>query len=989
MNTEQFLAAILPSQGVYISAEVNANGAWIHRLHYTTSTMATAIQSLDSRGATVYHACASYNPPETNKVARTAANAAFVRSQWLDIDCGPSKEYADQREALAALAAFCDAVSLPRPLVVSSGRGIHAYWTFTEDVPASVAVRVSQGFRTLMQQHGLKADNSRTCDLASVLRPVGSTWRKEAPGVTVRALNSPTPMPFLDFARRVSSELKQVTPVSPQLPPPAAPVPGVANAFAAFVPDFPPSSAPLISTRCPALAAMVNNPAAVQEPAWRAMLGLVKHTIEGAQQAHAWSQGHPGYTFAETQDKIDRWQVGPPKCEQFALHCGECSGCNYRAKQSSPIHLGYEIPAATDPQAMSDAVFKISTPLTAAQFSQTDYAFKMPGHLPFLNDQVNGQYRWNGRFLTRTMKDADGNPEIVPFATSYFYPYGRTREEDGTSSVLLCAMVRPATATTPAEWRTFTIPSTKLADAQSTATALAAYEVFSTGKNGKFLMSEYIKDVIEPLKLSGLETVTHRTFGWAPDGFVIGKHMVTNRGDVPVLLGSSVSSELSCDFGVRGTAQEWAQQINDIYNVPGAEPYQFMICAAFGAPLIELMGFSMWHGVPIAITGKSGLGKTTTAQVACSLFGDPSKMLMTANAEGATLNGLMQRTAVMRNLPFVMDEMTGRSVDEIKSMLYGLSNGVPKVRVRTDGTPIDTGATWNTVAFITGNINITELLAQLDPRSSEATQLRCFEILLPDGFNDKVFAGMDAKAKIENLLHTQYGAAGREYLRYLNSHRDEIRDKFVKLRQQLGSSTDLTRERFFYDLIATSILGGAIARKLGLLQFDLGRVAEWAKKHTESLRGVRYSTARTAADCLHDFVTSLHGRVVTTRHYPDGRTKQHAGLIEMPLDPIRGEPAARMALDDRRFIVTAKAFIDWCTENKLSAATMREEFDKNGYFVRRNNMIDPATVQAIFKATTIPGSKVRVYELDFNRVGAIAVPAVSPVANPVAGAGTP
>ena len=63
----------------------------------------------------------------------------------MDLDCGEGKAtpdektgipegYASQEDASIALFNFCELVELPRPALVNSGNGLHAYWGFTEEV---------------------------------------------------------------------------------------------------------------------------------------------------------------------------------------------------------------------------------------------------------------------------------------------------------------------------------------------------------------------------------------------------------------------------------------------------------------------------------------------------------------------------------------------------------------------------------------------------------------------------------------------------------------------------------------------------------------------------------------------------------------------------------------------------------------------------------------------------------------------------------------
>ena len=59
---------------------------------------------------------------------RKVDNVSHLGSLFLDLDCGPMKEYATQAEAFTSLKNFCKTLKLPKPLIINSGRGVHVYW---------------------------------------------------------------------------------------------------------------------------------------------------------------------------------------------------------------------------------------------------------------------------------------------------------------------------------------------------------------------------------------------------------------------------------------------------------------------------------------------------------------------------------------------------------------------------------------------------------------------------------------------------------------------------------------------------------------------------------------------------------------------------------------------------------------------------------------------------------------------------------------------
>src|SRR5262249_27850231 len=145
------------------------------------------IKAADTEGHTAYHACAAYKvarydqrstPPAQRRYGRTKQNARCAKAFWLDIDAGPGKPYSDSKTAAGAVAEFCEATGLPRPLIVLSGLGIHAYWPLVQTLDRETWENYARGLKALCVMHGLQADPARTADITSVLRTPGTRHRK-------------------------------------------------------------------------------------------------------------------------------------------------------------------------------------------------------------------------------------------------------------------------------------------------------------------------------------------------------------------------------------------------------------------------------------------------------------------------------------------------------------------------------------------------------------------------------------------------------------------------------------------------------------------------------------------------------------------------------------------------------------------------------------------------------------------------------------------
>jgi len=131
----------------------------------------------------VYFACAEYTSP----MSRTAGNTKGTWAFWLDIDCGEDKAasgkgYATEELAEKSLAEFCKETGLPTPtIIVHSGGGLHVYWVLEAFVERPFWQQHAAKLKDLTRALQFLSDDTRTADIASVLRVPGTLNFKYTP----------------------------------------------------------------------------------------------------------------------------------------------------------------------------------------------------------------------------------------------------------------------------------------------------------------------------------------------------------------------------------------------------------------------------------------------------------------------------------------------------------------------------------------------------------------------------------------------------------------------------------------------------------------------------------------------------------------------------------------------------------------------------------------------------------------------------------------
>lgn len=147
--------------------------------NYHVNSIAVAVSralALSAEGIDAYIALAGFK----NAFSRCVDNALGAWGFWLDIDCGKNKAdsgkgYKNIEVALQKLGKFCKDTGLPMPThFVDSGGGLHVYWVLDKFVDRETWQKYALKLKVLTKALGFLADDSRTSDIASVLRAPGT-----------------------------------------------------------------------------------------------------------------------------------------------------------------------------------------------------------------------------------------------------------------------------------------------------------------------------------------------------------------------------------------------------------------------------------------------------------------------------------------------------------------------------------------------------------------------------------------------------------------------------------------------------------------------------------------------------------------------------------------------------------------------------------------------------------------------------------------------
>ena len=165
-NSEYFLRHVRRDAGVLCT--LDRRGRWKQHLFSDPSEACALVETYkETRNIFV-----TMGTLKAGATSRTEDDIESFCGFFLDLDChGKEGEYQSVAEASAALKDLCSKAYLPKPsYLVSSGRGLHAHWTFSDPIPLALWQPVANNLKALCTAYGLKADATVTADAARVLR---------------------------------------------------------------------------------------------------------------------------------------------------------------------------------------------------------------------------------------------------------------------------------------------------------------------------------------------------------------------------------------------------------------------------------------------------------------------------------------------------------------------------------------------------------------------------------------------------------------------------------------------------------------------------------------------------------------------------------------------------------------------------------------------------------------------------------------------------
>lgn len=313
------------------------------------------------------------------------------------------------------------------------------------------------------------------------------------------------------------------------------------------------------------------------------------------------------------------------------------------------------------------------------------------------------------------------------------------------------------------------IPCADIGERDGWRTLKAGGVNVTTKSTGRAILADWLQQ-----SGTGQEWRISHTSGWHYGAYIMPDGEVIGDPDTPILF--SGRSAAAGGYSVKGTPESWRDAVARL--CVGNPSMMLGVAASLAAPLIGLVGAD---GFGVHLFEQSSAGKTTTANIASSLWGEPDALRLTWYG---TALGIANEAEAHNDGLLPLDEIgQGSNARDVATSAYTLFNGAGKLQGAKEGGNRELKR-WRTVAISTGEMDIETFVAAGGLKVKAGQLVRLLNLPMEKSVSYHEYQnGKQHADALKEAYQSNHGAAGREWVKWLAANQLEVKQA-VKTAQE-------------------------------------------------------------------------------------------------------------------------------------------------------------------------------------------------------------
>jgi hypothetical protein len=269
---------------------------------------------------------------------------------------------------------------------------------------------------------------------------------------------------------------------------------------------------------------------------------------------------------------------------------------------------------------------------------------------------------------------------------------------------------------------------------------------------------------------------------------------------------------------------------------------------------MKMMQMGTAGGLIHLFSPESGVGKSAVQNMICAAYGNPRLMIMTPQD---TINSMMSLIGTYCNTPICIDEITNHPPEEVSRLIYQFSQGREKTRMDANMQIRPTSGDWNTIIVSSGNASLIDKLCSL--KASPEGELMRFLELRPEPLDVD-----EPLSEVMQGIYDNYGSVGVKYLYNVVAYQHVVKQEIQYVKDYINARSSMGQSyRFWTALCVANLAGGRLAKRLGLIDYDMDALADWVIQTVNILVATLEARIMRGGNVFGNLLASLANHIIT------------------------------------------------------------------------------------------------------------------------------
>ena len=239
------------------------------------------------------------------------------------------------------------------------------------------------------------------------------------------------------------------------------------------------------------------------------------------------------------------------------------------------------------------------------------------------------------------------------------------------------------------------------------------------------------------------------------------------------------------------------------------------------------------------------------------------------------------------------------------------------------------GEAWKLLAVTTANTGIIEMI-NMAKAMPKAEAQRILEVKVERIF-DEVKDKRIQDAFLADVMNN-YGHAGTIFIQHVMNNMDGVKKLIDEVRIKVDTAAGLTSENRFWSAFATNTIAGLVlAKRAGLIEYDMGKLFKWAVSMLRQNKNCVSDMNTSVEETLNDYIHEHWSNVLWIKSTDDLRKQNDNGLdsLVVPEALPRGKLVARYETDLKVAYLIPKPLRIWCGEQQINYTAFLADLKTN------------------------------------------------------------